>query len=399
MALIEHNALAVPPEQGGNATEELAYRLRQQQLTADFGLLALKGCAASELLHEATRLCAEGMQTPFCKIMAYDPDQRDFLLVAGVGWKPGYVGHARTAGGPEFPTGYTFETRQAVISNHLQAGTRFRTPHILEDHGIRRAINVVIFAGGEPYGVLEVDSSFQARFTEADLAFLQGFANLLGGALDRQRTEDALRAREVALEAAVEHQHVLTQEVSHRVKNSLALVASLLRLQNRGSVLPEVQRALTDAETRVLTIAQLHDRLWRTEDVHHLCLQTFVADLCANFSGMAPADVLAVDVLPVMMPTDDAMPLGLLLNELITNALKYASPSKPGDVCVTVSSCNAGLRFEVRDHGPGLPCDWGIKPSRSLGMKLIARLSQQLGGKPQWDNALPGARFVLEFSM
>jgi two-component sensor histidine kinase len=355
LALIEHDACAVPPEQGGDLAEELAYRLRQQQLTADFGLFALKGCSANTLLQEATRFCAEGMQTPFCKVMAYDPHQQDFLLVAGVGWKPGYVGHARTAGGLELATGYCFETRQAVISNHLEAGTRFRTPHILQDHGIRRAINVVILAGGEPYGVLEVDSSAQSRFTEADLAFMHGFANLLGGALDRQRTEDALRVREVALEAAVEHQHVLTQEVSHRVKNSLALVASLLNLQNRASALPEVQRALTDAETRVLTIGQLHDRLWRTEDVRHLCLRTFVTELCLKFSGMGPADVLMVDVVPMMMPTDDAMPLGLLLNELITNALKYAAPSEPGDVCVTVRTCEAGLRLEVRDHGPGLP--------------------------------------------
>lgn len=397
MALNPPDAAASPPEQGGNPAEELAYRLRQQQLIADFGLLALKGCTVDELLQQATRFCAEGMQTRFCKVMAFQPDQRDFLMVAGVGWKPGYVGHARAGADLDSPTGYAFQTRSAVISNHLQGETRFRTPHILEDHGVKRAINVVIFAGGEPYGVLEVDSPLAGRFTSADLAFMQGFANLLSVAMDRQRSEAALGAREEALKVAVEHQHVLIQEVSHRVKNSLALVASLLHIQSRGSSLPEVKRALTDAETRVLTIAQLHDRLWRTEEVHHLCLQEFLTDLCEKFNGMGPGDVLTFDVLPVMIPTDDAIPLGLLLNELITNALKYASPQKPGDVRISLVSSGAGLRLEVRDHGPGLPPDWDDQQSKSLGMKLIARLSQQLGGKPQWHNASPGTLFVLEF--
>jgi two-component sensor histidine kinase len=333
-----------------------------------------------------------------CKVMAYQADQDDLLMVAGVGWKPGYVGQARAGADLESPAGFAFQTKRAVISNHLQNETFFRTPKILADHGIKRAINVVLQVGGQSYGVLEVDSPSEGRFTEADLAFMQGFANLLGVALERQQFEAALRSNEERLQQALEHQNVLTQEISHRVKNSLAIVAGLLQMQSRGASQPEVRQALMDAEARVLTIARLHDRLWRTGEVQSLNLKEFLQGLCENFAGIGPAGVLMCEALSVMIPADDAITLGLLVNELITNAVKYTSPQKPDDVRVSVTQNNAGLRLEVRDHGPGLPQDWHEKKSESLGMKLISRLSRQLGGKPEWQNAEPGTRFVLEFS-
>lgn len=388
----------VPSEHGAANAEELAYRLRQQQLTADFGLLALKTHDAGALLQEATRLCAEGMSTLLCKVMTFQPKQGDFLMSAGVGWKPGYVGYARSGADLESPAGFAFQTRRAVISNHLQAEARFRTPRILADHDVKRAINVVLLVEDEPYGVLEVDSPIEGRFTDKDLAFMQAFANLLGVALERQRFEDALRDNEEQLRQALEHQHVLTQEVSHRVKNSLAIVAGLLRVQSNGSSSGEVRQALRDAETRVLTIAQLHDRLWQTGEVRSVNLEDFLEELCEKFSSSAATSVLTCEAPPVMIPTDDAIPLGLLVNELVTNAMKYAFPQNPGDVSISIKPNGDRLRLEVRDHGPGLPEDWQQRKPAGLGMKLISRLSRQLGGEPQWQNALPGSRFILEFS-
>lgn len=398
MSSNQYGVSATSPEEGGSAVEELAYRLRQQQLTAEFGLFALKTSATGDLLQEATRLCAHGMHTQMCKVMAYQAERDDLLMVAGVGWKPGYVGHARAGADLESPAGFAFQTGRAVISNHLQGESRFRTPRILIDHDIKRAINVVLLVAGQSYGVLEVDSPGEGRFTQADLAFMQGFANLLGVALERQQFEAALRHNEERLQQALEHQNVLTQEISHRVKNSLAIVAGLLQMQGRGAIQPEVRRALMDAEARVLTIAQLHDRLWRTGDVQSLDLKAFLQGLCENFTGIGPTGVLTCDALSVMIPADHAITLGLLVNELITNAMKYTSPQQPGDVHVSVARSETGLRLEVRDHGPGLPAEQPEKKSDSLGMKLIARLSRQLGGKPEWQHALPGTRFVLEFT-
>ncbi len=145
------------------------------------------------------------------------------------------VGHARTAADTESPVGYAFHTGEPIISNHLAEETRFRTPALLVEHGIKRAINVLIQEDGQRYGVLEVDSPTPGRFTAADLAFLQGFANLLGVALERQRVEEARQQSEARLQKAVAHQEVLTREISHRVKNSLAMVAGLSSPENRGN--------------------------------------------------------------------------------------------------------------------------------------------------------------------
>ena len=166
-------AQAVPPERGGAAAEDLAYRLRQQQLTAEYGRFALRTHDLATLLQEATRMCALGLQSELCKIMEYLPDDGQFIVRAGVGWKPGIVGYARAGADTESPAGYAFQTGEPVISNHLAAETRFRTPAIMVEHGVKRAVNVLIQGDGERFGVLEVDSPSEGRFTEADLAFLQ----------------------------------------------------------------------------------------------------------------------------------------------------------------------------------------------------------------------------------
>lgn len=198
---------AMPPELGGGPAEELAYRLVQQKVLADFGLVALRSTSFDELLQTATELCAQGLATRFCKALEHLPDQDRFLVRAGVGWDPGVVGVATIGADLESPAGFALKTGRPVISNHLAEETRFRTPKLLEDYGVKRAINVLIAAGSTaaPFGVLEVDSSSEGRFEEADLAFMQGFANLLGVAIERYRAETLRTASEERLRAILEN--------------------------------------------------------------------------------------------------------------------------------------------------------------------------------------------------
>ncbi|MEZ0167852.1 PAS domain S-box protein [Microvirga sp. TS319] len=179
------------PEPTDISAGERAYRLRQQELLTRFGRLALETRDFMVLLQEATRLCAEGLNTRFCKAMEYLPDEDQFVVRASVGFRPDVVG-SRTGADLDSPTGYAFRRSEPVISSHLDDKDRFRTPQILAEHGIKRAINVPIVTTGEHYGVLEVDSTIGSRFTEADITFVQGFANLLGVALERVRDEAAL---------------------------------------------------------------------------------------------------------------------------------------------------------------------------------------------------------------
>ncbi len=399
-------ASAVAPEQGGSVAEELAYRLRQQQLAAEYGLFALRTHDTATLLQEATRLCALGLHSELCKVMEFLPDEGQFIVRAGIGWNPGVVGHARAGADVESPAGYAFRTGEPVISNHLEAETRFRTPAVLVEHGVRRAINVLIQGEDRRFGVLEVDSPTEGRFTQADLAFVQGFANLLGVAIERQEAEEALRAsetrsqaNETLLQDALAQQEVLTREISHRVKNSLAIVAGLLSMQGRSATDPALRQALEDARARVQTIAGVHDRLWRSDEIHSVNLAEFMGELCEQLRSSAkPGQTLADAFAPVSIAADQAVPLGLLANELVTNAFKYAYPDGAGEVSISVQPDAAGhLRLTVRDRGVGLPPGFDAGTSKSLGMKLIATLARQLGGEPQWRVAEAGTVFMLDF--
>src|SRR5215468_4612315 len=138
--------------------------------------------------------------------MQYLPDEKRLLVRAGVGWPPGIVGQASVGTDLASPAGYALRTGKPVISNHLENEQRFRTPELLIEHGIRRAMNVILQGDGSPFGVLEVDSRSEGEFSEHDIAFLQGAANILGLAIEQQQYQRKLQA-------ALERHQVLLREV------------------------------------------------------------------------------------------------------------------------------------------------------------------------------------------
>src|SRR4051812_16991639 len=264
--------------------QELPYRLRQQSLLGEFGRTALQTRNIGQILQRATQLCAQGLEAPFAKVLEYTPAEKRLLVSAGVGWAPETIGQVSLGVDLESPAGYAFHTGQIVISNHLQEETRFRTPRLLSDHGIKRAINVLIARGGEgnlPFGVLEVDSADPGQFDLADADFLAGFAGLLGVAIERQQAD-------AELQSSLDHQAMLTREMSHRVKNSLASVVGLLRLQARNAQSEDVRNALKDAASRITTIAEVHDHLWRSKQIGFVDIADFAGELCRKLQETSP---------------------------------------------------------------------------------------------------------------
>src|SRR6478672_2890906 len=258
------NAPVVEPPPSGEIPDltlrALQQRIRQQEILAELGVIALQGALFDQLLSDAARLTAEGLRAEFCKVLEYTPKENSFLVRAGVGWRPGIVGVARVGADLASPAGFALRTGKPVISNHLEIEERFRTPDILKQHEIHRAMNVILQGDGQPFGVLEVDSRSEDEFVEHDLAFLQGAANILGMAIERERHERRLKA-------ALERQQFLVKEMNHRVKNSLALVVGMLRLQAREASEPEFTQQLEDATLRVGAIARVHEQLYQSADV------------------------------------------------------------------------------------------------------------------------------------
>jgi two-component sensor histidine kinase len=351
--------------------------LRQQSLLGEFGRSALQTRDIRQILQRATELCAQGLETPFAKVLEYMPEERRLLVSAGVGWAPATIGQISLGVDMESPAGYAFHTGQIVISNHLQEETRFRTPKLLSNHGIKRAINVLIARGGDghlPFGVLEVDSADSGQFDLADADFLAGFAGLLGIAIERQHAD-------AELQKALEHQAMLTREMSHRVKNSLASVVGLLRVQSRSAQSEEVQSALKDAASRITTIAQVHDHLWRSTRIGFVDIADFVGELCRKLQETLSHNVNCTFG-QLMISADKAIPLGLLINELVTNAAKHAYPGESGSIQVAGEPRGTDLHIEVTDQGVGLPKDFKMdQPRTNLGFKVIKSLIAQLDGR------------------
>ena len=347
-----------------------------------------------QILQRAAELCAEGLQARFAKVLEFEPDESRLMLRAGVGWDVEAVDNVSLAADLGSPAGYAYQTGATVISNHLEAETRFRTPKLLADHGVRRAINVLIEKGGEGkayFGVLEVDSADPGQFDEADADFLTGFAGLLGIAIERQQAD-------AKLQEALEHQALLTREMSHRVKNSLTSVVGLLRVQARTAPSLDVKNALEDASLRVATIAQVHDHLWRSPQVGFVELVDFMNELCKKLKGTMGRHTLHCHADSMLLTADHAIPLGLLINELVTNAVKYAYPEGGGVIEVSAREIDEHLHVRVTDQGIGLPPGFDIdQPQTSLGFKVIAGMVRQLQGHLTITSGNPkGAHFLLD---
>jgi two-component system, sensor histidine kinase PdtaS len=374
--------------------DELPYRLRQQSLLGEFGRIAMQTRDYRQILQHATELCSQGLRARFAKVLEYLPNENRLMVRAGVGWAADTIDIVSLAADIGSPAGYAYQTGATVISNHLEAETRFRTPKLLADHGVRRAINVLIERGGEGktfFGVLEVDSSDPGQFDQADADFLAGFAGLLGVAIERQQAD-------AALQEALEHQALLTREMSHRVKNSLTSVVGLLRVQARSAQSQDVKHALEDASLRVATIAQVHDHLWRSSHVGFVELVDFMSELCKKLKGTTEGHNLHCHADPMLLSADHAIPLGLLINELVTNAVKYAYPEGGGKIDVNAREMEGHLHVEVSDQGIGLPDGFDIdQPRTSLGFKVITGLVRQLQGHLTVNSNDPkGAHFLLD---
>jgi len=378
------------PDHPDLSMDALRLRVRQQEILAEYGVLALKGTPFPELLEHAAGLVAEGLRAEFAKVMKYIPEDHRFLVCAGVGWGPGVVGKATVGADMASPAGYALHTGKPVISNHLENEERFRTPELLLEHGIRRAMNVILQGDGTPYGVLEVDSRSEGEFGESDIVFLQGVANILGMAIERQRMEASLRL-------ALDRQQLLMKEVNHRVNNSLSIVASMLHLHSSVAESNDVQHELREASSRIAAIARAHQRLYKSDRIDTLDLGAYLTDVCNELDESMPdCDVSVSAEQGIEIRTDRAIPAVLLVNELITNAAKYAYPAGNCRVWVTLSrASNDRIIISVRDEGVGLPPTFDIKSGRRLGMRLVDSFSQQLGGDLQVARKNPGTEFVL----
>ncbi len=218
------------------------------------------------------------------------------------------------------------------------------------------------------------------------------------------RKLDASRAREEALRRETlelaQRQAMLTQEFEHRLVNGLQLISSLLSVQSRSATTPEASAQLTTAASRDAALGRVHHRLHLLDHLERVEFKQYLTHLCEDLSRLlcenAADCAIVVEGANAEIPTAMAIPLGFIVNELITNSVKYAQ----GNITVRFETSPSGHTLSVGDEGPGLPV--GFEPTRSkgLGMKIVLSQVKQIRGAldiQAGDNGL-GTRFTVTFS-
>ena len=190
-------------------------------------------------------MTAACLDVPYCKVCRHRPEEGDLLIEAGVGWKPGIVGHASQKADQTSPAGRAFITGTPMVEPDLREERGYVLPAFYGEHGIISTVNVPVRGAGEPYGVLEIDSPEPQHYDENDINFLTGFANVVAEAVDTAGRMARLRALVEEQQAALETKALLTSELQHRVRNNLQVVYGMLSREAMRTTDEEARKGFT----------------------------------------------------------------------------------------------------------------------------------------------------------
>jgi two-component sensor histidine kinase len=207
------------------------------------------------------------------------------------------------------------------------------------------------------------------------------------------------------IEASLREKTVLLQEVHHRVKINMQVISSLLDMQTLQAEDPQIVQILQDSQNRIRAMASVHDRLYQSPDLATIDLVGYIQALAHYLFGIYTFQSAGVDLCvqidDVSLGLDQAVPLGLIVNELVSNSLKHAFPSggtRGGEIRIELHPRGEGwLALVVSDNGVGLAPDVDLETVSSLGLRLVSMLTQQLRGTLALDRT-GGTTFCITFA-
>lgn len=254
-------------------------------------------------------------------------------------------------------------------------------------------------SGDRVFGTLSFGATDRDRFSPDDLTLMKTVSDHVSVALLRARAEEALRESEEELKRRLAERTMLLDEVHHRVKNNLTVVASLLSLQQRQTQNAEVAEQLQVSRDRVAAIALVHEQLYGSQRFERIDFKAYLGQLCQNViesSGARDRKIhFEVSGESFALSLTEAVPCSLLVNELLGNALKHAFPAgRTGRVWVDLSVDSDGAR-QVRVGDDGVGMAQGAKRDGSMGLKLVDRLTDQLGASLEREAATVGTLYCL----
>ncbi|MCK0145064.1 ATP-binding protein [Arenibacter sp. F26102] len=229
---------------------------------------------------------------------------------------------------------------------------------------------------------------------------------LLGGVIGKNllKAHNELHKIRNENEARIKEKDTLLKEIHHRVKNNLQTVSSLLSLQSRSIEEPRIKTLIKSSQNRVISMAMVHEMLYMRHDLSKIEYKSYVEELSdyllRSFKGTDNNITLNIIIPDVKLGIDTAIPLGLLINEVITNALKYGiKDNDEGEIHIELLKSNSkDYVLYIGDNGEGFPENISHKNTKSLGLKLIHNLARQLKGTINRDLSKKGTNYIVKFS-
>ena len=378
------------------AEGELENRVRQQEVVAELGVLALAGADMDELMGEAVLRVAKTLRVDYVKILELSPDGGDLLLRAGTGWREGLVGEAIIDASRESQAGFTLANEGAVIVGDLSRESRFSAPPLLTEHGIVSSMSVVVLGEHRPFGVFGAHSAAYRAFRDVDAHFLQSVANVVAEAIRRKSAEQQLIEQENLVQLGE-----MAGVVAHEVKNTQAGVSGALRIIRAR--LPE-----ESGDREVIS-----DMLKRLESLNQFMgdVLTFARPRMTAFSEL-PVKLLLEDTVSVVSENPRFRDIGIMigaddltisldpqvLRPVLVNLLVNAAESIDGQGSVSIEareyhepSCPGCCRISVTDTGQGMldhERERAFEPFFStkhrgsgLGLSIAKRVVELHGGR------------------
>ncbi|HLZ02636.1 MAG TPA: response regulator [Bradyrhizobium sp.] len=251
-------------------------------------------------------------------------------------------------------------------------------------------------AGAADYLVKDVQGDFVPLLHVAVTSALRQ-AELERARVAAEAEIHASRDRFAALAAERE---VLLREVNHRVGNSLQIIASLLHLQASSSPQEDVKAALTNAMGRVAAVAQVHRRLYTSQDVNSVLLNQYLDALLEDLRRSAEGNRMSRLTLKseaIEIDPDRAVAIGIIVNELIMNAVKYAYPDGPGPIDVELRAEGDDLVLSIADKGVGFDTNRSDPRSTGMGQRIVSAMAAKLEASVERDPRHAGTRILLQF--
>lgn len=353
--------------------DQIKKLLMRERTLAEFGNFAFSETDLDKILSEAARVCASSLGVSFSKVCKFQPATNDLRVVAGCGWKAGVVGYAISVADETSPQGRAFTTGHPQVCPNVAETNTYILPPFYADHGVLSTVDVLVAAkSGVPFGVLEVDSPLPDAFDEHDINFLTGFANVLAEAVATSERAETLRLTVARMEDLIAEKDILSQELKHRVRNSLHLVYGLLNSEIGAQHNPDSLLAFRSIALRVMGLAEVFDHLLGVGMNRVIGFGDYISALCDNLPELyKDRDVkLTCSADPVNLDLEVATSLGIVITELVSNAYLHAFPQGSGEIHVTMRAIPGGVRLSVVDNGVGFV----EVESKRRGVRLVRRL-------------------------